>query len=832
MKKILSAFIISVLSMSVVFAQRVSVSGTVLDKNTREGEPSAILQFFKASDMEKPIAFTTTDLEGKFVQTLTGYGDYSMMFTNMGRKTVSVPFTVKEGDTEINLGEILVEDDIETLKAGTVTAQRPLVKMEVDRMTYDVAHDTDSQTSTVLDMLRKVPMVTVDGQDNITVNGSSSFQVYVDGKPNQMMSQNASMIFKMMPASSIKDIQVVTNPGVRYDAEGVGGVLNLTTNKAETGGASASDGMYGTVRLMGSTRGGGAGVLLSAQKGKLSFSLNGNTMYQNMPGTSVLMDREQYSSIGTSHIITESSTSTKLPLLMMGNASVSYELNPNNFLSGSFGLMGIRMKADGTTSTSMSGPLYGEGFSYDGTTFSNMSSNSLTGSLDYQHTSKTNPSRVFTLSYQYSGSPSVNDSRNTFGGASVPGFEMTDRRSDGKSDERSNTFQADYTAPFDGIGTFAVGAKYIRRHSSSINDQYLWNGSDWSKSDPMSMDYDFYNNIGAGYFEFSGNWGKFGLKAGVRYEHTFQNISYNYGAGHDFSTNYGTWVPSASIQYNISMMSNIGLSYNKRISRPGITYLNPFVDTSDPTSRSYGNSDLGVENGHNISLVFNSFSSKFMLNATLRYSFTPDGISQYSFYDENNLLNSTYGNIVKTSDLGLNVFANWNAGPKTRIDTNAGASWSEMSSSVLGQSNKGLSYNAVVGFQQTLPWDLRLSANAVMMGKNYSLQGYSTGISMGILGLTKSFLDDRLSFSLSAVTHIGKGKNLKMTSITEGTDFRSEMTNAIPIRQLSLSISYAFGKSSNISVKTARRTITNDDILNAENATAAVGQSMMTEGGM
>ncbi|MBQ9712165.1 MAG: hypothetical protein IJV54_07775 [Bacteroidales bacterium] len=112
MKKILSAFIISVLSMSVVFAQRVSVSGTVLDKNTREGEPSAILQFFKASDMEKPIAFTTTDLEGKFVQTLTGYGDYSMMFTNMGRKTVSVPFTVKEGDTEINLGEILVEDDI------------------------------------------------------------------------------------------------------------------------------------------------------------------------------------------------------------------------------------------------------------------------------------------------------------------------------------------------------------------------------------------------------------------------------------------------------------------------------------------------------------------------------------------------------------------------------------------------------------------------------------------------------------------------------------------------------------------------------------------------
>ena len=206
----------------------------MLDSLTRMGEPAAILQFYRLPDLEKAAAFTTTDEEGRFSHTFTLAGDYVMVFDNMGRKVQRRNFTVPADTPVVDLGEILAQDSAETLKAGQVTAMRPLVKMEVDKMTYNVEDDVDSKTSTVLDMLRKVPMVSVDGQDNISVNGSSSFQVYVDGKPNQMLSQNASTIFKMMPASSVKNIEVVTNPGVKYDAEGVGGVLNITTNKEMT----------------------------------------------------------------------------------------------------------------------------------------------------------------------------------------------------------------------------------------------------------------------------------------------------------------------------------------------------------------------------------------------------------------------------------------------------------------------------------------------------------------------------------------------------------------------------------------------------------------------
>ncbi|MBP5483281.1 MAG: TonB-dependent receptor, partial [Bacteroidales bacterium] len=141
-------------------AQPRTVKGVVLDSLTRQGEPAAILQFFQAGDDSKPVAFTTTDEEGHFSHTFTVKGDYYLLFNNMGRKVVRRSFRIN-GEEVVDLGEILVEDAAEVLKAGSVTAMRPLVKMEVDKITYNVEDDVDSKTSTVLDMLRKVPMVSL-----------------------------------------------------------------------------------------------------------------------------------------------------------------------------------------------------------------------------------------------------------------------------------------------------------------------------------------------------------------------------------------------------------------------------------------------------------------------------------------------------------------------------------------------------------------------------------------------------------------------------------------------------------------------------------------------
>ena len=828
MKRILTTLILAALSAAALFAQKQTVvCGSVLDSLTRQGEPAAVVQFFKAPDAEKPIAFTTTDMDGNFCQLLPGSGDYTLLFSGVGRRDRRVQFTL-EGQENYSLGEIWIQDDVQSLKSASVTAQRPLVKMEVDRMTYNVVDDVDSKTATVLEMLRKVPMVTVDGQDNITVNGSSSFQVTVDGKPSQMFSGNPSQIFKMMPASSVKDIQVITNPGVRYDAEGVGGVLNLVTNREATGGQSMADGFYGTVRAMGSTRGGGGGLFLSQQKGKFTWSLNGNGMYMKMPGTTTDVTRELLGGLG-GKTVNHSESAMTLPM-GMGNLSASYEIDAQNLISVTAGLMHFGTTMDGLNSTTMSGGIYGAGFSYDGTTLTSMTSNAITASADYQHLWSDVPGRSFILSYQYSGTPTATVSENTFQTAALGGLDLTDRKTDGRQNSYDHTVQADFTTPLGLTGTLSTGAKFISRLNSSFQQLYLWNGADWALNTAGSLDYKFSNRIGALYAEYKTTLGPVSLMGGVRYEHTWQNVTYAAGQGNDFSTQYGSLVPTASIQFNISQTQNIGLSYNMRISRPGISYLNPYVDVSDPTARTYGNGDLEVERGHNISLVYNLYSPKWIVNLTLREQLVANGISSYSFYDADNLLNTTYGNIVRTGITGLNAFVNWNAGPKTRIFLNGGLNYTDLSSAVLDQHNSGLSYNAMLGFQQTLPADFRLSANVVAMGRNYSLQGWSTGMSMGMIGLTKTFFDERLGISVNYTMPLTGCKGMEMRSYTSGRDFRSESVNVIPMQNLNISISWSFGKQGNIRVKSARKTIQNDDQLNAESTTESLGTSLMGGG--
>ena len=820
MKKLVVLLTAALLSVS-AFAQKTTVKGVVLDSLTRVGEPAAILQFYRLPDLEKAVAFTTTDEEGRFSHSFTLAGDYVMVFDNMGRKVQRRTFTVPADTPEVDLGEILAQDSAEMLKAGTVTAMRTLVKMEVDKMTYNVEDDADSKTSTVLDMLRKVPMVSVDGQDNISVNGSSSFQVYVDGKPNQMLSQNASTIFKMMPASSVKNIEVVTNPGVKYDAEGVGGVLNITTNKDVTGGSSMADGFYGTVMGMASTRGGGGGVSGSLQKGKFAMSLNANVMYNSMGNTTTDVERVQD---GGFTMQTHSSSKMTIPIGML-NATASYDIDSLNLVSATLGVMHFGMKqSSGITNTLFAYP-GADPFGYNGTTEGVNNRTNLSVGADYQHLWANAPGRSLVFSYQFNGAPSVNNSLNTFDGSTIPGYDLTNRKSDGRTGSTDHTFQADFTTPLGSSLTLSAGAKFISRHNSSDQTDYLWNGSSYVENPMGSLKYDFYNCIGAAYTELNGTFGQFGVKAGVRYEHTWQ--SYNSSAmSSPFSVNYGNLVPSASVQWSPTATQNIGLSYNMRTSRPGISYLNPYVDTSDPTARTYGNSDLDTEKGHNISLVYNFYSPLVMVNATLRHSYTGNGIESYSFYDEDNLLNTTYGNIVTSRNTGLNGYVMLNPGKKTRIMLNGGVSYVSLSSEQLNQKNSGWTYNLMAGVQQTLPWDLRLSANFIMAGNRVSLQGWSSGMRAGVLGVTKTFLDDRLSLSLNGILPLMKGLNMSMESYTAGKGFTSSTITQIPMRAITFQISWTFGKQGNYSTKRTRRSIDNDSQLNSSTAAESMGSIM------
>ena len=187
---------------------------------------------------------------------------------------------------------------------------------------------------------------------------------------------------------------------------------------------------------------------------------------------------------------------------------------------------------------------------------------------------------------------------------------------------------------------------------------------------------------------------------------------------------------------------------------------------------------------------------------------------------------NAYGNVVRTSTTGLNAFVTWIPGQKTRVIFNGSTGYNDIRSEALKQQNSGFDYSILLGLQQTLPWDLRLSLNAIGAGSSVTLQGRSSGMAIGTLGLTKSFLDDRLSLSINGVSHLTGGRTMKVESVSQTKDFISRTDTGVPLRQISLSLSFSFGKQDNAKIKSAKKKIQNDTELNQKSVAESLGTMM------
>ena len=767
-----------------------TVKGILVDESKGEGEPYATIRVIKEG-AQTPTASFLTDASGRFSQPVKGNGKFNIVISSVGKENLSRPIQLT-GTGTLNLDTLYIKESTTALGSVEVVAQKPLVKMEVDKMTYNVAEDEDSKASTVLDMLRKVPMVIVDGQDNITVNGSSSFKVYVDGKPNVMFNSNASMIFKNMPAAAVKSIEVVTNPGAKYDAEGAGGVLNFVLNRdlmggGNAGGGAAMNGYNGTLRGQVGNTGWGAGIFLNGQQGKLSYNATVVENYMK-PGTpKVDTEMEQMGMTQTSM----TRAKTKLPFTM-ASLALGYDIDSIRTLGFSAEVTNMTMKNTGHTST---GLLAGNtnNFTYGSDINMKNRQTSFSGSLDYQRFFNADRTSWFAIAYQLNYTPNRNKTITDFEAVENLPIDITDRTSDNDENTTEHTLQADYTTPLGTpsetvSNTLNLGAKLMMRKAESDAKYFL--GDIYNED--LSMDYEHRNKIGAAYAEYEGKWNQFGAKAGLRYEHTWQDIEYHLGQTDDFSTDYGNLVPSASLSYSMAPTVNLGLTYNMRISRPGITYLNPYVDRSSPTALTYGNSNLDVEKTHNLALVFNAFSTKLMMNLNLSHNFTDNGIEQYSF-DDGEYLHTTYGNIVKRHRTALNGYASLLVHKNTRLFFNGGVGYVDLRSNQLNSKNSGWEGNILVGVQQTLPWNLKLSTYFINQSKKYTLQGYSGGMNLLIGTLTKNLFNDKLTLGLQGLTGIGNGGCLKIETMSRGEGFVNHSTIRVPIYGVTFTVTYAFG---------------------------------------
>lgn len=823
-----SLLLIMLVVSSLVAAQNAAptfqIKGVLLDSLTQEGEPYATIKIVKKEAPANALKMLVTDMKGKFQEKVPGTGNFVMTISSIGRNTIVKDFTVKAGEKLVDFGTLYITDASNELGQVEVVAQKPLVKADIDKIEYNVQDDPDSKSNSVLEMLRKVPLVTVDGEDNIKVNGSSSFKVYVNGKPNNMMSNNPTEVLKSMPANSIKHIEVITNPGPKYDAEGVGGILNIVTVGSGLEGYTAT--FSGNVSNMGA----GGGLFGTVKSGKLTVSARYNYNYNDRPRSYSGGNRRTVGDVteGSSDLDYDGSSKGH-GNFQSGSMEASYEIDTLRLVSMSFGLWG-----GGNNSTSINNTLAtapgtsNELYRYVSDGRSKSSWYSIDGGVDYQRMFHVKD-RMFTLSYKINTSPQTSDSYSTYNDMhAATDWEdflkrLYDLNNDGSQNTTEHTFQADYTTPIGKIHTLEAGAKYILRDNSSEDDRYerqIGTTGDYVLDEEHSSHYKHQNDILAAYMGYGLRVKKISGRLGVRYEHTKQEVKYLLGRGDDFNKNFDDVVPSASIGYKLTDMSNLRFGYNMRIYRPGIWYLNPYLNDSNPTNISQGNSHLDSEKSHSFNLSYSNFTQKFNINLSARYSFTNNSIEQVTEQVKDTeieglqnptgkeVLYSTYQNIGKSRNASLSGYVNWNATSNTRIYANLYGNYTYMEGAN-GLKNDGWNLFAYGGAQQSLPHDWRISLNIYGQTPWIMLQGKGSSFFDYGLSVNKSFLNKRLTLSAFASNFFKKYTS--PTSSIEGVGFTQDSWNRYTRQRFGVSVSYRIGELK-ASMKKAARTISNDDV--------------------
>lgn len=814
--RVLPLFMAAALGCMPAFCAIFKVTGEVTDS---EGEPEiyATVRVYEQSDSAKPVSLGTTDDNGHFSQILKKAGKYRLTVASVGKSLLEKEFELTSGKPTQNLGKLVTHDADHELGEVEVVAQLPLVVREIDRLGYDVKADPDASTSNLREILRKVPLVTVDDDGTIKVKGSSSFRIYKNGRPNNSYTKNAKDIFAAIPASSIKKIEVITDPGAREDAEGVGCILNIVTdNETSLKGVVGSANLYVDNHSYYPR----PNLWLSTQVDKVTMAVNGG--FGITPKTS--RDSEgrslSYTEYYDSGNRLESESFYRSPYTngWMGFES-SWEPDTLNLFTAEFNMYGYGLKdpvqEDVTRMLDSDGSLI-----YGYRSYSEVDHNKyldFDGSANYQRSTGRKGETV-TLSYRVSTTRQHQEAETFYTDMVDCDFGYTGRYYNTKLNFLEQTVQADWSRPYGERHKLDIGGKAIFRNNHSISD-YIYRGAGATHDD-----FTHRTTIGALYADYRLSLGKWSVRAGVRYEYSYLSAKFkeHADARDDFSANLNDFVPNAAVSWNMNDESSLKVGFNRNIRRPGISYLDPSRSIS-PTAQSFGNPNLESEVYNNISLNYSLIKSKFNLDLNISGTIVNNALTSVQWL-ENDVKYSTYANIGKRRSANMGLYFQWSIDSKTRWMTNFNLSYDYISQpsavddngTVTMLSRARWNVQPWLRLSRDLPWKLEASiAGYFYSGDLNSVYSYlkSSAKNVGYsISLSRKFLkDNRLTVRLNANNLFGSASS-DYTSVTYNPGYYSESRSlSYNRRYIGLSVNFRFG-SLDVQVKKTASSISNDDL--------------------
>ena len=766
--------------------QQMTLKGIVQDLNNSIPLEFATLSIYSSSDSTL-VSGALTEPGGVFEVSLPMgryYGEVEfigyqkqMIDLAVDRETISANRGV------VDMGVIGMTTDAIQLDGVEITAERSETIMALDKRIFNVGQDLANRGGTAEDILDNVPSVTVDLDGAVSLRGSAGVRILINGRPSGLAGADNTNGLRSIPSSLIERVEVITNPGARYEAEGAAGIINIVLKKEEQSGFNGSFDVN-----TGYPAQAGVSANVNYRKGRVNWFANVGVQYRETQGGGFSFLETQGDSETFFQEITQDRDRTGLSNSFRGG--IDYYLSDKENITGSF----LYRNSDEDNFAVL------EYFDFVDFFPNNLTTETLRTDDEREDESNLEYSVTYLKEYssrdhkleatvQYrdeieSESSEFFETATTFIGENIPDIIQ---QSANDESERTWLFQLDYVKPINKDGQFELGARStIRMINNDYSVEQLDNGV-FSSLAGLTNDFNYDEDIHAVYGIFGNKVGRFSYQAGLRYEYSVV-LTELLTTNEVNDRTYANLFPSAFLNYELSEGNSLQVSYSRRIRRPRFRDLNPFFTFSDSRNTFSGNPNLDPELTDSYELNHIKIWDSFTLTSGLFYRYTTDAIQRILEFNVDGTTNRLPENLATRQDYGAEITFAYSGLDWLRLDGNFNAYRTQVDG---GNIDDSFSADDVTWFARTTARFTFWNKSNLQLRFNYrapveTTQGFRRGIASLDLGFSKDLTNDlSMTFSVRDVFN-----SRRRRSETFGEGFFRESEFQWRARTLNLSFNY------------------------------------------
>lgn len=797
MQKFLYILLLLTIPFTTIFAQSEGgvVEGKVIDNKSKE--PLGFVTIALIPDgATAPVAGCNSDDEGAFLISNVKAGKYKLRVSFVGYLDDTRSITVKKGERN-NVGTVAIKPDNKLLKEIVVTEQRSQMSFEIDKRVFTVDQNIAATGGSASEVLADIPSVEVDNEGTVSLRGSESVTVWINGKASGLTSDNQGDILQQMPAGSIEKIEVITNPSAKHSPEGTAGIINIILKR------DRKAGYYGSVQAGADSQGGfnGSGNI-NYSSGTLDAyaGLNYRNMRHNGDGTTFTKYH------ATDKFQEQTSKSLRNPQNTFLRAGLTWRFTKKDELYTN--LSGMMTFGKGNTTIKSASGISSTNTINEERVRTTAQSNRPTmfnADAGYRHTF--NEGHFIDLSVSHNIWRMKNNStynQTTFfydtDTTEIESYQFQ------QSNSNSNTTEVKLDYENKISENSRVEAGYNGRFAREENPTTTYNDKEHSIVDEKLYNRFIYNqDTHALYATYSGRIGSFGYQLGLRGEYwrvKTRSVSWAQETSGTLPSytdkDFFKLFPSLFLTYALPTGDEFQANYTRRLRRPWGRQLNDFKNISDSTNISFGNPNLTPEYSNSFEFNYIKNWDKHTLSVSAYYRTTSDIIERIS-YNVDNIIYTTHENVASQQSAGVEIIGKNKLFKILDLTTTVNLFYykldafryivPETNQEVTGAADENFSWNANMTASIILPWSMTLQATGRYNARRIVAQGYRKPNYSIDLGLRKSF-DQKWSVSLNARDLLN---SRGWHTITEDNFFYRDAVNRHGGRRISLTVTYSFG---------------------------------------